>query len=362
MTQHDDYKGRRRARSVRLSARDTEVLLDELDRAEGDLPMKLIPPRYPYRIPDLHLDVRLHSGSAFVPYLVPTRWLSQGALGCLHGSFVHRGTLCRAVLITPYGTWHDQEGCVESCQHVDGHVHEFELRFLRKIDLSFFCLAAGTCRVLVVEDDRLTARMIGTWFTKLNAKVSHVEDGLAAIGQISKTRFDLVLLDLELPQAHGFQVARTVRQEGYSGRIVAMSSLGTPDVQRQSLDSGCDQFLAKPFGQAEVAELVNSLRKEPIVSAFHGDQAVAELITAFADELPNHTRAIWKALLTSDMKALHTAARCLKAQGGTCGFDPIAEAAAAIESAIVNGAPAGDIRRSVDQLVNLCARVRAPTV
>ncbi len=359
MLQHEDRPARRRARSIRLSDAEVEELLDELDRREGSRPRQLAPPLYSYRIADLHLDLAVSSNS-WTPYRVPTRWLSEEALGCLHGSFVHTGTEARAVLITPYGTWHDQEGRVARCVHVGGHVHELNIRFTHPIDLSYFCLAAGTCRVLLVEDDKLVARMISAWFQQYNAEVDHVESAEAGIERVRQTQYDVIMLDMVLPDRPGWELAREVRAGGFSGRIVAMSAMDTPQTQRQAFDAGCDQFVAKPFDRTFVGELVRSLREEPILSNLHDDPTMAEFLLAFATGLPVHCRRIRKAVSQRDIQALSAEVRMLKAQGGICGYDVIAGAAAQVETALEQGAAGEDLCRRLNELLRLCSRVRAP--
>lgn len=360
MLQHQEQHARKRSRSIRLSDDQVEALLDELDRRESGRPRQLAPPRYSYRIPDMHLDLALTSGSVMALYSVPTRWLCDEAVGCLHGSFVHTGTPCKVVLMTPYGTWHEQEGLVAACTHVEGHVHELTIRFTSTIDLSYFCLAAGSCRVLLVEDDRLVARMISAWFQQYNADVDHVTTAQAGLERCGQSQYDVLLLDMELPDNPGWQVASHVREAGYSGRIVAMSATDTPQLQRRAFDAGCDQFLAKPFDRSVIAELVRSLREEPILSNLHDDPTMVEFLSAFVAELPQRCRRIRATLMQRELDALTRELRLLKAQAGTCGFDVIAEAAGKIETDMRDAAPVEDVLRGVGELLRLCTRARAP--
>ncbi len=362
MLRPQEQQVRKRVRCIRLPDGDIEALLDELDRRESGRPRHLPPPRYSYRVPDMHLDLAVSNAGPMAPYSVPTRWLSDEAVGCLYGSFVHRGNPCRVVLMTPYGTWHEQQGAVGACIHVGGHVHELEIHFTQPIDLSYFCLAAGSCRVLLVEDDKLVARMISAWFKQYNAEVDHVDRGGDVLLRCEQTRYDVILLDMELPDQPGWEVARRLRAAGYGGRILAISAGDTPQVQRRAFDAGCDQFLAKPFDRGAVAELVRSLREEPILSHLHDDPTMAEFLTAFVAGLPGHCRRLRLALKDGDFERLQRELRMLKSQSGTCGYDVLADAAHEIEQALNRGAPGADVMREMNELLRLCSRVRAPTV
>jgi CheY-like chemotaxis protein len=272
--------------------------------------------------------------------------------------FVHQGTVCRTSLITLYGTWDEVNGWVQSCRYINGHIHELEVRFVQKIDPSLYCAEAVACRVLLVEDDLLTARMIGAWLKQLNASVEHVADGRAALEAASQNQFDLVLMDLDLPVMDGFKASRGLRSAGYCGRVTAISSLSTPKVQTMCLHCGCDTFLAKPFSRDDLAELLASLREEPIFSTLPYAEVVEELITEFVKELPPRAQALQDALHQHDPKALQTIVRMLKSQGSIYGFECITTAAVSIEAAMAKGAFCEDVRQSVNEMRRICARVR----
>ena len=357
---NDDDMSARRSRSIRLAEDEISALLDRMDRADREAQPKPRPPRYSYRIMALQLDVWQIGNSTFVPYSVPTRWLSSNGLSCLFGCFVHPGTACRAKLVTLYGTWLEAEGVVRRCRHVDGNVHDMEMAFVRPVDTAMCCSDAVPCQVLLVEDDQLTARMITAWLTQHNATVRHSEDGHAALQVATDQKFDLVLLDLELPVLDGISTARALRADDFAGRIVAISSLNSAEVQRTALEAGCDQFMAKPFGRADVAELLRALRQEPLLSTLHDDESVAELLKAFIEQLPKEMSAIRRAIESADQRALNALVRKLKSQAAVYGYEMIAIAADAVFAALTEGASAAEVRSRVDYTLNLCSRARSP--
>lgn len=354
-------RSRPRIRSVRLDEPDIQAVLDLLDRSSEATRAQDSPPRYRYRIPSLHLDLWVPGAPSSNAYAVPTRWLSQTGLCCLHGMFAHQGTVARVNLITLYGTWDDVDGWVQQCRYINGHVHELEIRFVHRIDPSLYCAEAVACRVLLVEDDDLTARMIGAWLKQLNATVEHVADGRQAVDRVSQQTFDLILMDLDLPVMDGFKAARTLRNAGYCGRIAAISALSTPKIQSMCVQCGCDLFLAKPFCRDDLAELLASLREEPIFSALPYADSVGELIADFVKALPRQIQTVREALDSGDTKAAQSAVRMLKSQGSTYGFESVTEAAVALEVALSRGVPLQEVQQKVQELRRICARTR-PTV
>ena len=352
---------RPRIRSIRLDEPDIQAVLDVLDRSSEAARTQETPPRYRYRIPSLHLDLWVPGAPTSSSYAVPSRWLSQTGLCCLHGMFVHQGTVARVNLITLYGTWDEVDGWVQQCRYISGHVHELELRFVHRIDPSLYCAEAVACRVLLVEDDQLTARMIGAWLNQLNAAVEHVVDGQEAVERVAQKTYDLVLMDLDLPVMDGFKAARTLRNGGYCGRIAAISAMSTPKIQSMCIQCGCDLFLAKPFCRDDLADLLASLREEPIFSTLPYADSVGELISDFVKELPLQVRKLQDAVAGGDVKASQTAVRMLKSQGSTYGFDCVTTAAAAIEAALNQGISSPELRQRVQELRRICSRIR-PTV
>lgn len=356
----DDETGTRRSRSIRLAENEITAVLDRMDRADRESLPKPKPARYSYRIMALQLDVWQIGNSTFVPYSVPARWLSSNGLSCLFGCFVHPGTACRAKLVTLYGTWIEAEGIVRRCRHVDGSVHDLEISFVRPVDTAMCCSDAVPCQVLLVEDDRLTARMITAWLTQHNATVRHAEDGHVALQIAADQRFDLVLMDLEMPVLDGMATARALRSDQFTGRIVAISSLTSPEVQAQALEAGCDQFMAKPFTRGDVAELLRALRQEPILSTLHDDDSVSELLKAFVDELPQQVTAIRSVAEAGDRKALNVLVRKLKSQAAVYGYEMISTAADAVFAALCEDASDAEVCARTDHMLDLCTRARSP--
>ena len=361
MTSQPPEQEARRTRSVRASEADVAVMWDALDREDDQTMRDDAAPAYAYRHPALQLDVWQLGGSTCVPYAVPSRRLSATGLSLLFGNYLHPSTLCSVKLVTLHGTWVDVEGTVQSCRYIGNHMHDVWLRFMKRADPALFCSEAVACHVLLVEDDVLTARMISAWLAQFNATVRHVQDGEAALALDAKERFDLILMDVELPAIDGLKVTKALRARGYGGRIVAISSLANAAAAKSALDAGCDQFLAKPFNRTSLAELLRTFREEPILSTFQDDESLAELITCFVAELPARSRTIQQALAASDVETLRHALHDLIGQSGMYGFEIIAELAAEVQRAVLNGTAIDEVRRRVGELSKACDRVRSPT-
>ncbi len=102
-------------------------------------------------------------------------------------------------------------------------------------------------RVLVVDDEPLIVQMLTIALTYEKFEVSVARDGLEAIQQASQTKPDLVILDIMLPGMDGIEVCRKLRAASSEVGILMLTARGEDQDQVLGLESGADDYLAKPF-------------------------------------------------------------------------------------------------------------------
>jgi signal transduction histidine kinase/ligand-binding sensor domain-containing protein/AmiR/NasT family two-component response regulator len=111
-------------------------------------------------------------------------------------------------------------------------------------------------RLLLVEDDAIVAAVIHGLLERQGHAVCHVANGLAALAEVARVRFDAVLLDLDLPGVDGFQIARLLRQREPSGQrvpIVAVTARSGNQDEGRARAAGMDGFLRKPLSGEQLA-------------------------------------------------------------------------------------------------------------
>jgi two-component system, OmpR family, copper resistance phosphate regulon response regulator CusR len=114
-------------------------------------------------------------------------------------------------------------------------------------------------RVLVIEDEKKTASFIRKGLSENGYVVEVAESASAGLTLTANSEFDLVILDVMLPDGNGMDVARQIRNENFTGFILMLTALkGTKDKVR-GLDSGADDYLAKPFEFDELLARVRAL-------------------------------------------------------------------------------------------------------
>ena len=114
-------------------------------------------------------------------------------------------------------------------------------------------------RILVVEDERALCETIVRSLRRLAYSVDPCYDGDTAIDLLGSERYDLVLLDLNLPGADGMTVLRTLRQTDRETRVLILSARSEVTDKVEGLDAGANDYLAKPFHLEELEARIRSL-------------------------------------------------------------------------------------------------------
>ena len=121
-------------------------------------------------------------------------------------------------------------------------------------------------RVLVVEDFEVLASAIGTGLRREGMAVDVVLDGNDALGHLAVTRYDVVVLDRDLPGTHGDEVCRRLVAERSETRILMLTAASTVTERVDGLGLGADDYLPKPFDFAELVARVRALGRRSAAS------------------------------------------------------------------------------------------------
>jgi two-component system, OmpR family, KDP operon response regulator KdpE len=120
---------------------------------------------------------------------------------------------------------------------------------------------AEVTRVLLVEDDRNIVDLVRSNLVVRGYEVTVSTDGSKALWLVETERPELVLLDLMLPGADGFELCRQIRERSAVGVIVVSARRGEHD-KVQALNLGADDYMTKPFGVEELmARITATLRR-----------------------------------------------------------------------------------------------------
>ncbi|MBF0158038.1 MAG: PAS domain S-box protein [Magnetococcales bacterium] len=124
----------------------------------------------------------------------------------------------------------------------------------------------GHHRVLVVEDDPVNSAVIQGMLARYGLQPDLAENGLLALQSCRRQRYDLVLLDCQMPEMDGFEVCRILRAEERDSRhtpVVALTAHATIPIQQRCVSVGMDGFLTKPIDRGKLHEVLTRWLVQP---------------------------------------------------------------------------------------------------
>ncbi|SIQ75779.1 two-component system, OmpR family, response regulator [Rhizobium sp. RU35A] len=114
-------------------------------------------------------------------------------------------------------------------------------------------------RILLVEDNQALAEGLSAILRGSGYVVDVVADGLSAEAVATAERFDLIILDLNLPEMDGLQVLRSLRARQNQTAVMILTARGAPEERVRGLDLGADDYLTKPFDISELEARIRVL-------------------------------------------------------------------------------------------------------
>ena len=148
-------------------------------------------------------------------------------------------------------------------------------------------------RVLVVDDEYSIVDAVSTALRYEGFTVTTASSGRSALTALQEVTFDLVVLDVMLPDLDGFEVARRLRADGIDTPILFLTARTALDDKAQGFGVGADDYVTKPFSLAEIVMRVQAILRR---SAGGRDRAGGEHELRFADVIMDaDAHQVWRA-------------------------------------------------------------------
>jgi signal transduction histidine kinase/CheY-like chemotaxis protein len=219
----------------------------------------------------------------------------------------------------------------------------------------------GRAHILLAEDNIVNQRVAVGLLTRRGHTVDVVTNGLEALAAMASATYDVVLMDIQMPEMGGIEATHAIRaREASTGRhtrIVAMTAHAMAGDREQCLAAGMDGYLPKPIDQSALfaaIELPQSpggrhrsesrlpqaapIAVDEMRRRLGDDQLVAEVTAIFREDCPARLAEIKAAVDARDPDAIRTAAHALKGAAGSVSAAPVAECARTLERMAEDGA------------------------
>jgi CheY-like chemotaxis protein len=211
-------------------------------------------------------------------------------------------------------------------------------------------------RILVAEDNAVNQRLALLMLEKLGYRGEVVSNGAEALAALERTRYDVVLMDVQMPELDGLEATRRIHERWASERpqIIAVTAGAMSEERDRCLAAGMDDYLSKPIRIEELSAALGALRSAASLSASAidapvltrlrdslGEAATAEVIETFLAEGPQLVSALREAVERGDSAELRRAAHTLKSNAATFGASALAELCRELEEVGEAGKVAG---------------------
>jgi signal transduction histidine kinase/DNA-binding NarL/FixJ family response regulator len=247
-------------------------------------------------------------------------------------------------------------------------------------------------RILLVDDGRDNQRLISFHLCDAGADVTIAENGRQAVDMASSESFDLILMDMQMPELDGYGASTELRRLGLTIPIVALTAHAMSDDREKCLASGCTDYLTKPI---EKAVLLNTVAKHLSKGANHSNARVAgaaetapvpapaessgdaitsgqqsrirssyadvpkmkKILEEFVADLPAQVGKIYDCLARGELDTVRRAAHQIRGAGGGYGFPQLTKPAAQLEQSVNDSQPLDAITAQMNELIAVIRRV-----
>ena len=133
-------------------------------------------------------------------------------------------------------------------------------------------------KILIVEDEIKTGEYLSKGLTEAGFVVDHADNGLTGYHLAMTAEYDLLILDIMLPDVNGWDIIRMLRSAGKGMPVLLLSALGTIEHRVKGLELGADDYLIKPFAFAELLARVRTLLRRGNTVITESQFQVADLM------------------------------------------------------------------------------------
>lgn len=116
--------------------------------------------------------------------------------------------------------------------------------------------------IMVVEDEISNFELVKATLDKTNANIVHAQNGLKAIDLFENSHhFDLILMDIRMPEMNGYDATRKIRESDGDIPIISLTAYAMSEDRQKSIDAGCNAYLSKPIMPGELLETISRFLK-----------------------------------------------------------------------------------------------------
>ena len=234
-------------------------------------------------------------------------------------------------------------------------------------------------RILLAEDGEDNRELVASHLRRAGCEVVIAGTGRLAVEAAKTQQFDLVLMDMQMPELDGYGAARALRAAGMRVPIIALTANAMAEDRVKCLEAGCTEYLAKPISRAQLLrtlsrfltstssqmsapELPDAPEDDGAVfkptgvglrSNLEHEPSIHKLLSKFIARLPERVNSLFAMMDEKNLENLRQTIHQLKGAAGGYGFPQLTELASRAEQRIRDGNAFEEIRQEVNSLIDL---------
>jgi signal transduction histidine kinase/DNA-binding response OmpR family regulator len=243
--------------------------------------------------------------------------------------------------------------------------------------------------ILVAEDGEDNRELVAAHLRRAGLSVSIAGTGRLAVEAATTRKFDLVLMDMQMPELDGYGAARALRAAGVRIPIIALTANAMAEDRLKCLEAGCTEYLAKPIARGLLLRTLSRFLTSGVAlapeqtrhttvtppldvspadshampptgrlrSTMESEPSVQKLLARFIARLPERVATLQTLLQQENMEELRQAIHQIKGAAGGYGFPQLTDVAGRAENKVREIAPLEQIRAEIDALVDVVRSV-----
>ena len=117
---------------------------------------------------------------------------------------------------------------------------------------------ARPLRILMAEDNPVNRKVALSMLKRLGYRADVAENGLEVLQALDEKPYDVVLMDVQMPEMDGLEATRHIRDQGLSTRIIAMTAHAMDGDRDECLEAGMNEYISKPINMEELARILEA--------------------------------------------------------------------------------------------------------
>ncbi len=232
--------------------------------------------------------------------------------------------------------------------------------------------------VLAVDDNPANLKLINTLLRELVSQVTIAESGSNAVEIARTRRFDLIFMDIQMPQTDGFSATKQIREDSLNRHtpIIAVTAHAVAEERERINQSGMNGYLPKPIDESALKGIINRWKTKPKFTHFdphtlnwelcltqsHNKPDLAlEMLQMLNDEMPTTQKHISQALDQRDNQAMLAHIHKLHGASCYCGVPTTLRLCQEIEQALKKGEQVQDLEPEILELLDELSKVESAT-